>query len=126
MRSESSNLRKSELSISSRVYFAGMKPPTLMPKRITTNAKNVQTSTLIRRTHSASPGLREARASSSKPCGGQVSRSFWPGTGREASGVFSTIRAMSSIAVRKASMSAPGTGATTSDSTTPRDEGISS
>ena len=56
------------------------------------------------RTHSASPGWREARASRSKPCGGQVRRSRWPGTGRDASGVCSTMRAMCSTAARKASV----------------------
>ena len=126
MRSVSSNLRKSELSTSSRVYLAGTKLPTLMPNRMTTNANSVHTSTLIRRSHSASPGRRAARASSSKPCGGQVRRSRWPGTGREASGVRSTIRAMCSIAARNAAALASGAGATTSDSTVPREAGISS
>ena len=101
MRSESSNFRKSELSISSRVYFAGMKLPTVMLKRMTMNANSVQASTLIFRCHSGSPARREARASRSAPAGGQVRRSRWPGTGRDASGVFSTMRAMCSIAARK-------------------------
>ena len=104
MRSESSNFRKSELSISSRVYFAGMKLPTVMPKRMTRNANSVQASTLILRCHSGSPARREARASRSAPAGGQVRRSRWPGTGRDASGVFSTMRAICSIAARNASV----------------------
>ena len=126
MRSESSNFRKSELSISSRVYFAGMKLPTVMLKRMTRNANSVQASTLILRCHSGSPARREARASRSAPAGGQVRRSRWPGTGRDASGVFSTMRAICSIAARNASVPPFGPGATTSDNTSPRDAGISS
>ena len=126
MRSASSNLRKSELSISSRVYFAGMKLPTLMPKCMIRKYRNVSASTLILRARTDSPGRREARASRSAPAGGQVKRSRCPGTGRDAPGVCSTIVAMCSIAARNASALAPGAGATTSDSTTPRDAGISS
>ena len=90
------------------------------------NTNNVRASTLILRAQIDSPARRDARASRSAPAGGQVKRSRWPGTGRDASGVFSTMRAICSIAARNASALAPAPGATTSDSTSPREAGISS
>ena len=101
MRSESSNLRKSELSTSSRVYFAGMKLPTVMPKRMTRKCEQRPSQHLdlaLRGSTRRRAAKRALRGRS--PAGGHVSRSRWPGSGREASGVFSTMRVMASNAAR--------------------------
>jgi hypothetical protein len=103
-----------------------MKAPTVMLNRMTRKYKNVRARTLILRARIDSSARRDARASRSAPAGGQVKRSRWPGTGRDASGVFSTIPAISLIAARNASEFAFAPGATTSDKTSPRDAGISS